>query len=343
MKILFCDLLLLSLFSSASSSCQEDCMTCREKLRPALDSFNLESSKLFSKDAMFETPQPLRTNFRLLFLKASWQKRDKLNELLLFLPMGSWACFPNLRSQTSKWPFAQFPPKPSFTDQFGTNLGLSRCSSFPPIRIASTEKSLTRRCPGLGLETLEFCSGYTVISPCSFGPITEPHYNMRTWTTLVVSKPRQISQLPELFLPLSRLAKYKVCILECEGKVFSGPLWTPCTKVMARGSWQLSPADPEHVAAALDQPRASEMQHLKRMPRVRSLFQAQKGTEPGMEEVGEMEQRQLQKRFGGFTGARKSARKLANQKRFSEFMRQYLVLSLRSSQRRRTLNQNGNA
>ncbi|XP_023986660.1 prepronociceptin [Physeter macrocephalus] len=174
MKILFCDLLLLSLFSSVSSSCQKDCMACREKLRPPLDSFNLE-----------------------------------------------------------------------------------------------------------------------------------------------------------------------VCILECEGKVLSGPLWTPCTKVMARGSWQLSPADPDHVAAALDQPRASEMQHLKRMPRVRSLFQAQKGTEPGMEEVGDMEKKQLQKRFGGFTGARKSARKLANQKRFSEFMRQYLVLSMQSGQRRRTLNRNG--
>ncbi|XP_060509661.1 prepronociceptin isoform X1 [Panthera onca] len=174
MKILLCDLLLLSLFSSVSSSCQKDCLTCREKLRPALDSFNLE-----------------------------------------------------------------------------------------------------------------------------------------------------------------------VCILECEGKVFSSPLWTPCTKVMARGSWQLSPADPEHVAAALYQPSASSEIQLKRMPRIRSLIQAQKGTEPGMDETGEMEQKQLQKRFGGFTGARKSARKLANQKRFSEFMRQYLVLSLQSSQRRRTLHQNG--
>nr|XP_015000521.2 prepronociceptin isoform X3 [Macaca mulatta] len=111
---------------------------------------------------------------------------------------------------------------------------------------------------------------------------------------------------------------------------------------MARSSWQLSPASPEHVAAALYQPRASEMQHLRRMPRVRSLFQEQEEPEPGMEEAGEMEQKQLQKRFGGFTGARKSARKLANQKRFSEFMRQYLVLSMQSSQRRRTLHQNGN-
>ncbi|XP_032990536.1 prepronociceptin isoform X3 [Rhinolophus ferrumequinum] len=133
----------------------------------------------------------------------------------------------------------------------------------------------------------------------------------------------------------------EVCILECEGKVLGSPLWTPCTKVMARGSWPLSPADPGHSAPALYQPRASEM-HLKRMPRIRSLFQAQKETEPGMDEAGDMEQKQLQKRFGGFTGARKSARKLANQKRFSEFMRQYLVLSLQSSQRRRTLQQNGN-
>uniref|UniRef100_A0A8D0YMC9 Prepronociceptin n=2 Tax=Sus scrofa TaxID=9823 RepID=A0A8D0YMC9_PIG len=136
----------------------------------------------------------------------------------------------------------------------------------------------------------------------------------------------------------------EVCILECAGKVFTSPLWTPCTKVMAKGSsWQLSPADPDHVAATLYQPKASEMQHLKRMPRVRSLFQAQEGTKPGMDEAGGTEQKQLQKRFGGFTGARKSARKLANQKRFSEFMRQYLVLSLQSSQRRRTLHQNGNA
>lgn len=64
--------------------------------------------------------------------------------------------------------------------------------------------------------------------------------------------------------------------------------------------------------------------------------------EPVVDDAAEVEQKQLQKRFGGFTGARKSARKLANQKRFSEFMRQYLVLSMQSSQRRRTLHQNGN-
>ncbi|KAM4837321.1 prepronociceptin isoform 2-T4 [Thomomys bottae] len=156
------------------------------------------------------------------------------------------------------------------------------------------------------------------------------------------SCPRDCLACQEKFRPAWDSFNLEVCILECEQKVFPSPLWTPCTKVMARGSRQLGPADPELVAAPLYQPKASELQHLKRMPRVRSLFLAQEETEPGTDESGEVEQKQLQKRFGGFTGARKSARKLANQKRFSEFMRQYLVLSLQSSQRRRTLHQNGN-
>nr|XP_012630855.1 prepronociceptin isoform X2 [Microcebus murinus]XP_020138329.1 prepronociceptin isoform X2 [Microcebus murinus] len=136
----------------------------------------------------------------------------------------------------------------------------------------------------------------------------------------------------------------ELCTLQCEEKVFPSPRWTPCAKATARGSWQLSPAAPGHQAAALLQPGAPEMQQLKRMPRVGGPLPAQDETGPGPEEASEMEtqQKQLQKRFGGFTGARKSARKLANQKRFSEFMRQYLVLSLQSSQRRRTLHQNGN-
>ncbi|XP_006884931.1 PREDICTED: prepronociceptin [Elephantulus edwardii] len=134
----------------------------------------------------------------------------------------------------------------------------------------------------------------------------------------------------------------EMCILECEEKIFPSPLLTPCTQILNKRSWQLAPTDPEHETTALHQPQAPEMENLKRMPRIRSLIQAQENTEPGMEEADEMKQKQLQKRFGGFTGARKSARKLANQKRFSEFMRQYLVMSMQSSQRRRTLHQNGN-
>ncbi|XP_006003131.1 proenkephalin-A [Latimeria chalumnae] len=42
--------------------------------------------------------------------------------------------------------------------------------------------------------------------------------------------------------------------------------------------------------------------------------------------------REIQKRYGGFIGVRKSARKWNNQKRFSEFLKQYLGISTRSSE-----------
>ncbi|KAI6071989.1 hypothetical protein LUU34_01199400 [Aix galericulata] len=42
--------------------------------------------------------------------------------------------------------------------------------------------------------------------------------------------------------------------------------------------------------------------------------------------------RGVQKRYGGFIGVRKSARKWNNQKRFSEFLKQYLGMSPRSSE-----------
>ncbi|KAG8506322.1 Prepronociceptin [Galemys pyrenaicus] len=120
----------------------------------------------------------------------------------------------------------------------------------------------------------------------------------------------------------------EVCVLECQGQTSASPRWTPCAEAMAGGPWQPGRSDPKRAAAR----SASEPRHLKRMPRVRSVSLAQ----PDGAEA-EAGQKQLQKRFGGFTGARKSARKLASQKRFGEFMRQYLVLSLRSSQRRRAL------
>ncbi|XP_004614799.2 LOW QUALITY PROTEIN: prepronociceptin [Sorex araneus] len=126
----------------------------------------------------------------------------------------------------------------------------------------------------------------------------------------------------------------EVCVLQCEARASPAPLWTPCTEATAGDSWQLDPTGSEQVGGA------PETQQLKRMPRVRSLGQEQERPEPGPQDV---QQKRLQKRFGGFTGARKSARKLANQKRFSEFMRQYLVLSMQSSQRRRTWRQKAHA
>lgn len=42
--------------------------------------------------------------------------------------------------------------------------------------------------------------------------------------------------------------------------------------------------------------------------------------------------RSMQKRYGGFIGVRKSARKWNNQKRFSEFLKQYLGMTTRASE-----------
>lgn len=42
--------------------------------------------------------------------------------------------------------------------------------------------------------------------------------------------------------------------------------------------------------------------------------------------------RSMQKRYGGFIGVRKSARKWNNQKRFSEFLKQYLGMNTRASE-----------
>ena len=67
MKVLLCDLLLLSLFSSVFSSCQRDCLTCQEKLHPALDSFDLEvgpqgkAERLSSSLTISSLPTPEQT------------------------------------------------------------------------------------------------------------------------------------------------------------------------------------------------------------------------------------------------------------------------------------------
>ncbi|XP_001382050.2 prepronociceptin [Monodelphis domestica] len=132
------------------------------------------------------------------------------------------------------------------------------------------------------------------------------------------------------------------CITDCEGQVFLSPFWAPCTKAMNKGPWQLSLASKDEAMASVYQPQVMEVQGLSQMEpknrvsRVRSLYQAQEEeAAEGLGEAGEEMQKKLQKRFGGFTGARKSARKLANQKRFSEFMRQYLVMSMHASEHQR--------
>ncbi|XP_074143692.1 prepronociceptin [Sminthopsis crassicaudata] len=132
------------------------------------------------------------------------------------------------------------------------------------------------------------------------------------------------------------------CISDCEGQGLRGASWGPCTTAVSKGPWQLGSASKGKAAAAFYQPRVMEeteaplsdgpAEGKNRVSRIRSLLRAQ---EQEAAEAGEEMQKKLQKRFGGFTGARKSARKLANQKRFSEFMRQYLVMSMQASERQR--------
>ncbi|XP_059699310.1 prepronociceptin [Haemorhous mexicanus] len=112
-----------------------------------------------------------------------------------------------------------------------------------------------------------------------------------------------------------------ICILECEGQA------------VPRATWELC------AAAARAAPR----------PRRLSGRPWPSGGSPRREEEEEEEEEQeqedisrrpgagraakgVQKRYGGFIGVRKSARKWNNQKRFSEFLKQYLGMAPRSSE-----------
>lgn len=75
------------------------------------------------------------------------------------------------------------------------------------------------------------------------------------------------------------------------------------------------------VGAVLDDPQLSVSKRFGGF--VKGLHGYRKLTSPG---------RSYQKRYGGFTGIRKSARKWNNQKRFSEFLKQYLGMTTRASE-----------
>ncbi|NXX28155.1 PNOC protein, partial [Nicator chloris] len=86
----------------------------------------------------------------------------------------------------------------------------------------------------------------------------------------------------------------------------------------------VTPADPARLDAAepaapgaLAQPRREEEEEEEDISRRLGAGRAAKG---------------VQKRYGGFIGVRKSARKWNNQKRFSEFLKQYLGMAPRSSE-----------
>lgn len=142
----------------------------------------------------------------------------------------------------------------------------------------------------------------------------------------------------------------QVCILECEGEAVPRATWEMCAtsirsapRLGATGAGVLGAMEPaEAVASPL---QVSEL--LRR----RDAEDGGAGMAPGAfpsqdEDISRRlgggfprgtrgswpAARGVQKRYGGFIGVRKSARKWNNQKRFSEFLKQYLGMSPRSSE-----------
>ncbi|XP_053315716.1 prepronociceptin [Spea bombifrons] len=180
-----------------------------------------------------------------------------------------------------------------------------------------------------------------------------------------------------------------VCIVECEGKIYSSTMWAACKTVLVKSSIQLSlnsfeedfkPFDMEDGQFAANFKRLGDLAKVvdfskindeKRMSQISNLIREQ-GEEDTTIDGGEATlgltndpdefndlqnpsnavskrfggfvkgkysyrkfmgpSKDLQKRYGGFIGVRKSARKWNNQKRFSQFLRQYLGMSKRSAE-----------
>ncbi|NWI88515.1 PNOC protein, partial [Pitta sordida] len=134
-----------------------------------------------------------------------------------------------------------------------------------------------------------------------------------------------------------------ICILECEGEAVPRATWELCAAA-SRASprprdllddpWQDTVL--EDPLQANEPPRRREADGTDLAPgafpqppedisrRLGGFLRGTRGWRPVAKGV--------QKRYGGFIGVRKSARKWNNQKRFSEFLKQYLGMSPRSSE-----------
>ncbi|XP_007426023.1 prepronociceptin [Python bivittatus] len=172
-----------------------------------------------------------------------------------------------------------------------------------------------------------------------------------------------------------------ICVMECEGKLFSSATWGLCSKATSgKGSFSLGHSSLEETKWPLEmwdgslKGGRSNLKHHDDLTRMVDLSngedkqvsklsglirqpKAEDNTSDGSQtplgdlhdqlkipkrggdfltgpfnygQMGEPEVQELQKRFGGFIGVRKSARKWHNQKRFSEFLKQYLGMSPRS-------------
>ncbi|TRZ08740.1 hypothetical protein HGM15179_018367 [Zosterops borbonicus] len=115
-----------------------------------------------------------------------------------------------------------------------------------------------------------------------------------------------------------------ICILECEGQAVPRATWELCAAAASRAvprprrlgarAWPGHRGDSTGDNDDGDDDYDDDDQDISRRP---GEGRAAKG---------------VQKRYGGFIGVRKSARKWNNQKRFSEFLKQYLGMAPRSSE-----------
>ncbi|NXR08014.1 PNOC protein, partial [Semnornis frantzii] len=141
-----------------------------------------------------------------------------------------------------------------------------------------------------------------------------------------------------------------ICILECEGEAVPRATWEMCASAAGRAAprprdlqdaadpWRdavpvvpAAPVSPLQVSELLRR-REAEDEGIEVAPEdiSRRLGGFPRGTRGGSWPVPTA--KGVQKRYGGFIGVRKSARKWNNQKRFSEFLKQYLGMSPRSSE-----------
>ncbi|XP_072188402.1 prepronociceptin isoform X2 [Excalfactoria chinensis] len=117
-----------------------------------------------------------------------------------------------------------------------------------------------------------------------------------------------------------------VCILECEGEAVPRATWEMCATSIRSAprpgaTGVLGAMEPAEAVASPLQDEDISRRLGGGFPReTRGSWPAARG---------------VQKRYGGFIGVRKSARKWNNQKRFSEFLKQYLGMSPRSTFRHR--------
>ncbi|XP_066064440.1 prepronociceptin isoform X2 [Chamaea fasciata] len=114
-----------------------------------------------------------------------------------------------------------------------------------------------------------------------------------------------------------------ICVLECEGQAVPRATWELCAaasraaprpRPLAARAWPGAAPSRRPDDDDDDDDDGDDGQDISRRP---AESRAAKG---------------VQKRYGGFIGVRKSARKWNNQKRFSEFLKQYLGMAPRSSE-----------